>query len=270
MIRTERLKVPTGNQLKAFFSWDWSRHARTSWGVISFYLGLAAVGGILLLVQGFLDPDAYRALLPGLAAVFLLHPWYRAGRLVVSGTLPRQFRMRPGRLPLFWLTGLIPRFVRNLVGVLALFGGLSFLIDGLGFLASGLFWVGLLASIPGALGLGLMVSGLALTVDSGVSLSWGLRRLSECFGAVLIPVSAYPGGWKFLTYLFPHRYLSETGRLLQGLDLPWFGAQWGKGTIWFELGTGTLVGLILLVLGFLVMLRSHSQARQDGRLDQGQ
>lgn len=220
-------------------------------------IGLLAVSGIILINPGKFSSDYGRVLIPGLATIFLLHPFLSAGRAFSRGFgLPCSWRCSPGSWILFIFLDIPGKLILNILGL----GIFAFILSTGGysviFLLDPRYWLYYLALIPGALGLGLLIQAvyLALDTESG---GWEFRRLIEFLGGVFIRPEWLPAGIYYISFLFPHAYLSELGRVLIKNSKP---------AGWYYPG-GVLVCILLLVVGGLIFKTVLSKSVQQGKME---
>ncbi len=104
-------------------------------------------------------------------------------------------------------------------------------------------------------GIGMAVLSLIFRYGQQVqSMSWALVFLVQPFGAIFYPITTLPVEVRWLPYLFPTGYIFETIR-----------TQMASHTIhWDMLLYGTCVNAIWFVGGYLLLLWSFRQARENG------
>ncbi len=253
-----REELVTGlNRMRLLLRYEFLKITNRSWAIFFKLVGLLVIAGIILSIPAEIGGQYIEILLPGLATVFLLHPFLHAGKVYTGGfKLPASWRSIPVP-PVFWgLYGLAGKLVINSGGLVIFFllmaaGGYS-----TSFLLSPYYWLLYFALIPGALGWGLLFQALSLVVETGDT-GRGLRRVVEWLGGVFIRPLWLPPVLYQLSYIFPHTYLSGLGRELIKNQRP---------ASWFY-PAGAVVSFLVLGAGAASFYMVLKRALQHGKVD---
>ena len=258
MMRFDRELFSTGiRRLKLLLRYEFLKTMNRSWFVFSRLVGLLAIAGIILTIPRGTAGDYIELLLPGLATVFLLHPFLKAGKVFAeSYSLPTSWRDLPVPQQLFVFCGLPGELVLNLGGLLIFFllmtaGGYS-----TAFLVNPYYWLFYFSLLPGALGWGLVLNSLGLLVEEEKIAPAG-RRVIEWLGGVFVLADWLPTGLYQLSFIFPHSYLAGLGRELVRNQQP--------GSLFYP--AGAAVSFTVLLVGVVVFQLVLERALQDGKID---
>ncbi|MFB6357384.1 MAG: hypothetical protein ABEJ65_12830 [bacterium] len=239
----------------SILKWDFLRQLRGSWKFVMEFLALLTLIVITHVLIPMLGVEYIGQVVAGIVSVFLLHPMYSAGTVLVEArTFPGRWRFVPESLGTFALVGLIPRFIVNVLWGVIFLGSFGLTEVNPTFVFSVQYWGLWLLLVPFAFGWGLLSQGISLKLNAGPVVSRAARRLSEGLGCVFFNAKALPTYLYGFHFFFPHSYLSEWARM--GLE---------EHSKWYYLG-GVTWGIVFMFLAGYLFLRALDEYRRTGRL----
>jgi ABC-type multidrug transport system permease subunit len=231
------------NSWRVLLEWEFLRTLNRGWQVFARLIVLGILLVLIVLLEDVIGENYFSVLLPGLATIFLLHPFLYCGSQLSSRfELPFAWRSTPVNLMFFVYAGVVPEFLVSFIGFIIFFIILAILGVVPLFFTAPLYWIIFLALIPGAIGWGLILHAIELMAETDGSVAFAGRRLIELLGVVFI-LPAWLPTWIYpLHYLFPHSYLAQFGRGV------WLSESFAP----LYYSAGVAIGFVLLAAGMTI------------------